>query len=153
MSLVRSRTRRRGFHRTPVSDFHVHSFDAPRERPAPDSIRARTLTGEELSVAFVGPTLIVAVKPNCDGCHEFIHGDLHELGSVRVIVISAAPGGDEWRDARQSILVAPEFMDDLDIRSAPYYVLIDPSKSKVIGEGALFSPAQVASEVASLLSI
>ncbi|HEV3186800.1 MAG TPA: hypothetical protein VGZ04_02015, partial [Acidimicrobiales bacterium] len=81
-----------------------------------------------------------------------IHGDLHELSSVAVIVVSATSGHDEWRGARQTIVVAPEFMDELGVRSAPYYVLIDSSKSKVIGEGALFSPAQVASEIVPLLS-
>jgi hypothetical protein len=110
------------------------------------------LSGEVVSIDFDGPTLIVTVKPSCDGCHEFLHGDLHELGGVDIVVISATSGDDEWRDLRRAILVAPEFMDDLGIRSAPYYVLIDPSTSKVIGEGALFSPAQVAIEIAPLLN-
>lgn len=96
--------------------------------------------------------MIVAVKSNCDGCHDFIYGDLSVLANVQVVVVSATPGEEEWITARQTILVAPEFMDELDIRSAPYYVFIDPSNSRVLGEGALFSSEQVASEIASLLA-
>ena len=151
MPLVRSRTWCRGVQRTAVSDFHVHSFDAPRERTAPHELRGRALNGEEITIDFDGLTLIVAVKPHCDGCNDFIHGGLHELANVRVIVVSATSGDEEWQNARQRVLVAPEFMDELAIRSAPYYVLIDPAVSKAIGEGVLFSPAQVASEIAPFL--
>ena len=136
-----------------MSDFHVHSFDTPRDRPAPRTLSGRSLSGDELTVVFVGPTLIVAVKPNCDGCRDFVHGDLRDLANVQVIVVSATPGDQEWNTTRQPIVVAPEFMDELEIRSAPWYVLIDPASSRVLGEGTLFNPAQVASEIASLLDL
>jgi len=135
-----------------VSDFHVHSFDAPRERPAPRSLRGRSQNGEEISIEFVGPTLIVAVKPRCAGCRDFIYGDLHDLANVLVVVVSATSGDKEWHRARQSVLLAPGFMKELGIRSAPWYVLIDPATSSVLGEGTPFSPAQVAGEVASFLT-
>jgi hypothetical protein len=125
----------------------------PRERPAPHALRGRSLSGEELTIDFVGPTLIVAVKPNCDGCHDFIHGDLRDLAKVHVIVVSATRGDQEWNTSRQTIVVAPEFMDELEIRSAPWYVLIDSASSRVLGEGTLFSPAQVANEIASFLAV
>ncbi len=134
-----------------MSDFHVHSFDSPRERSAPQSLHGKSLGGEELTIDFAGPTLIVAVKQHCDGCHDFIYGDLHELDHVHVVVVSATPGDQEWSAARRAIVVAPEFMQELDLRSAPYYVLIDPVRSRVLSEGALFSPAQVASEIASFV--
>jgi hypothetical protein len=136
-----------------VSDFHVNSFDTPRDRSVPQTLRGRSLIGEEITVDLVGLTLIVAVKPNCDGCHDFIHGDLHELVNVHVIVVCATRGDQEWDSALQTVVVAPEFMAELDLRSAPYYVLIDPASSRVLGEGALFSSAQVASEIASFLTL
>jgi hypothetical protein len=135
-----------------VSDFHVHSFDAPRQRATPSVLNGRALNGEVVTVEFVGRTLIVAVKPHCDGCREFIHGDLSDLTSVQVVLVSATVGDQEWADAPRSIVVAPEFMTELEIRSAPYYVLIDPANSSVLGEGTLFSPAQVAHEIAPFLT-
>ncbi|MHB8379417.1 MAG: hypothetical protein ACYDB2_05800 [Acidimicrobiales bacterium] len=135
-----------------MSDFRVHSFDAPRERHAPQSMSGRSLSGESVAIEFDGPTLVVAVKPHCEGCQGFIHGDLSALANVPVIVVSATTGDAEWRSARQTVIVAPEFMEALEIRSAPYYVLIDAAKSKVIGEGTLFSPEQVASEITELLT-
>jgi len=150
--LVRSRPRRRGLQRNPVSDIRVHSFDAPRERSAPQSIHGLSLSGEPVSIDFEGLTLIVAVKPHCDGCQSFIDGDLHDLANVRVVVVSATLGDEDWKGARQTVVVAPEFMDALDIRSAPYYVVIDSMNSKVLREGALFSPEQVAAEIASFLT-
>jgi hypothetical protein len=97
-------------------------------------------------------TLVVAVKPHCDGCHDFIHSDLRELEGVDVVVVSATSGDAEWDEVIQPILVAPELMNELGVRSAPFYVLIDPSKSLIVAEGTLFSPTQVASEIAPFLN-
>lgn len=135
-----------------MSDFHVRSFDAPRERPAPSVLRGRSLSGDDLVIELSELTLVVAIKPNCDGCRDFVHGDLHELAGVNVVVTSATRGDAEWDNARRTIVVAPAFLDELDIRSAPFYVLIDPTSSRVIYEGVIFGPAQVASEIASFLS-
>jgi hypothetical protein len=135
-----------------VSEFHAHSFDPPRDRPAPREIRGLSLGGEEMRRSLSGPTLIVAIKPDCDGCRDFIHSDLHELTNVEVVVVSATRGGDEWESARQRVLVAPDFMNELDVLSPPSYALIDPKASRVICEGVLFGPAQVASEIALYLN-
>jgi hypothetical protein len=71
---------------------------------------------------------------------------------VNVVVVSATRGDEEWDNARRTIVVAPDLFDELDIRSAPFYVLIDPTSSRVIYEGVIFGPAQVASEIASFLT-
>lgn len=92
-------------------------------------------------------TLVAAIKPNCDGCSEFVHGNLNELDHVNVVLVSATSGEVDWDTVRREILVAPDVLNDLGIRSAPYYVLLDPSRSLVVTEGALMSPAQVASEI------
>lgn len=154
MSLVWARSRRRGLFRVRVSDFQAHSFESFRERPAPTALRGRSLSGEERTVQVSRPTLVVAIKPHCDGCHDFVHGDLRELEGVEVVVVSATTGDDaEWDDAIQPILVAPDLMNELDIRSAPFYILINPKTSLILGEGAVFSSAQVAREIAPFLDL
>jgi hypothetical protein len=123
------------------------SFDAARVRRAPNQLSGQSLSGHERTIEVTKTTLVAAIKPNCDGCSEFVHGDLKELDHVTVVLISATDGDGEWKDARREILVSPHVMNDLGIRSAPYYVLIDPSRSSVVTEGALMSPAQVAKEI------
>jgi hypothetical protein len=96
-------------------------------------------------------TLIVAVKPNCDGCHDFVDGELSELDDIDVVIVSAI-ADDEWRNARQEVIVSPETLSALEVRSAPFYVLIDVTRQRVVTEGVVFTPAQVAAEIASFLS-
>jgi hypothetical protein len=134
-----------------VSDFHAHSFDAPRERSAPRELSGRTLNGAGWRRVLEQMTLIVAVKPNCDGCHDFIDGELNELDDVDVVIVSAI-ADDEWRNARQDVIVSPETLTALEVRSAPFYVLIDVTRQRVATEGVVFTPAQVAAEIASFLS-
>jgi hypothetical protein len=136
-----------------VSNFRAHSFDQPRERDAVTELRGTTQSGDERLIHLQGLTLIAAVKPHCDGCRDFIFGDLHELAALDVIVVSASASDDgEWEGALQPVLVAPEALAALDVRSAPHYVLVDPSAKRVVTEGVLFSPVQVASEIAPFLS-
>jgi hypothetical protein len=128
------------------------SFDASRERPAPKQLKGFSLLGSERIIEVTSATLVAAIKPNCDGCIEFVRGDLQELGHVTVVLVSATNGESEWESARREILVSPELLNDLGIRSAPYYVLIDPSSSSVVTEGALMSPTQVAKEIERYLA-
>jgi hypothetical protein len=133
-----------------VSDFHARSFDAPRERPAPRVVIGTSPGGEERRIELRRMTLVVAVKPDCDGCRDFLRGDLRELSDVDVVIVSAV-SSEEWVDASNDVLVAPELMKELDIRSAPFYVLIDPSSLLVVTEGVVFGPSQVASEIAGAM--
>jgi hypothetical protein len=109
-----------------------------------------TPSGEERRREIRQVTLVVAVKPDCDGCREFVHGDLGDLSDVDVVIVSAT-SSDEWVDARHEVLISPTFIRELDIRSAPFYVLIDPSTWRVLTEGVVFGPSQVAAEIASAL--
>jgi hypothetical protein len=133
-----------------VSDFRARSFDAPRERPAPQVIMGITPDGKERRIELRSMTLVVVVKPDCDGCRDFLRSDLHELSDVEVVIVSAV-SSEEWVDALNDVLVAPELMKELDIRSAPFYVLIDPSSLRVVTEGVVFGPSQVAAEIAGSL--
>jgi hypothetical protein len=132
---------------SPSNEVEPRSFDASRERQAPNRLIGLSLAGVERTIKVTTTTLVAAIKPNCDGCSDFVHGDLKELDHVNVILVSATSGDGEWGGARREILVAPDLLNELGIRSAPYYVLIDPANSSVITEGALMSSAQVASEI------
>jgi hypothetical protein len=99
------------------------------------------------------PTLIVAIKQSCDGCRDFVFSSLDELSHLPVLILSAT--GDlngEWVDAVQPIVVAPGAIAELEIRWPPFYVLVDPKEHRVVSEGVVFGPAQVASEIAPYLA-
>ncbi|MGB8178819.1 MAG: hypothetical protein WCF63_01480 [Acidimicrobiales bacterium] len=135
-----------------MSDFRPHSFGTPRERGAPRELSGTTLEGAQWRRVLEGLTLVVAVKPQCDGCREFIDGDLDELDDVDVVIVSAT-FDDEWRGARQRVVVSPATLSELDIRSAPFYVLIDATRERVVCEGVIFAPAQVAAEISPYLAL
>jgi hypothetical protein len=134
-----------------TSDFHARSFDKTRERPAPDALTGHWSDGDDETVTFGETTLVVAIKPHCDGCREFLNADPSEI-PVPVLVISADEDENaEWRDTRRRVLVAPGAFELLDIRWPPLYVLIDPTTRRVVCEGVLFGSAQVAAEIAAFL--
>jgi len=134
-----------------TSEPNARSFDRPRVRAAPDALSGRWSLGVEATVPLTGVTLVVAIKSHCDGCQEFINADLDVL-RVPVLVISAHEDeSSEWRDARQPVLVSPEAFRLLDVRWPPFYVLVDPLARRVLSEGVLFGPAQVAAEIAPYL--
>ncbi len=69
-----------------------------------------------------------------------------------IFSVSTEPVDDEWANARREILIAPESLRELDVRSAPHYVLLDGERSCVLTEGVPFSSAQIAEELASFLT-
>lgn len=123
------------------------SFDPPRARIVPT--RLIDAAGTVL-VELDATTLVVVVKPSCDGCRTFTHGELGAFTGVRVVVVSAA-ASPEWADAPHRVLVAPSWVAASGVRGAPHYVLIDTAGA-VLTEGVLFSPAQVREEIADYLA-
>ncbi len=103
---------------------------------------------------FDAVTLVVAVKESCDGCRDFVFSTLTGLlDAVPVLVISAQEfSSDEWRDSPHDVVVTPSLWSALDIRSAPFYVVVDPVTSRVVSEGVVFGPEQVVREVGSFLA-
>ncbi|MGA2295107.1 MAG: hypothetical protein ABSG24_07755 [Acidimicrobiales bacterium] len=131
----------------------MSSFDAPRPRSAPEVITGTDLQGEPVTITMSETTLIVAIKQSCDGCRDFVRSELRELDGVAVIILSATGDvGAEWVDAVQPIIVAPDALAQLDIRWPPFYVLVNPRERRVISEGVVFGPSQVASEIAPYLT-
>ncbi|MGB8195631.1 MAG: hypothetical protein WCF25_01320 [Acidimicrobiales bacterium] len=134
-----------------TSEFNARSFDRPRERGAPSALRGHWSGGDETVLDLTDLTLVVAVKSNCDGCREFVNADLDGL-HVPILVVSAADDeASEWRDARRPVFVSRDAFRLLDVRSAPFYVLVDPLNGRVVTEGVLFGPSQVAAEIAPFL--
>jgi hypothetical protein len=145
--LVWSRSRRRGPARIRVS-----SFETLRPRPAPDVLTGVSIRGEKEVRNLEGLTLIVAIKQSCDGCRDFVFSDLRELRGTPVVIVSATGDlNDEWAGAAQPILVAPDVLKELEIRWPPFYVLVNPEERRVVIEGVVFAPGQVASEIAPYL--
>ncbi len=134
-----------------TSEINARSFDSPRERSAPDTLNGHWSNGAATTIALAQVTLVVAIKSHCDGCRDFINADLSEL-RVPILVISATEdASSEWNDAKLPVLISPESLQALDVRSAPFYVLIDPVARRVVSEGVLFGPSQVAAEIAPFL--
>lgn len=121
------------------------SFDPPRPRRVPT--RLEDVRGA--SVEITSTTLVAVVKPACEGCRAFTHGDLGPLASLPIVLVSATAGPD-WDDAARAVLVAPEWVESSGVRGAPHYVLVDAT-GRVLTEGVLFSAVQVAAEIAGHL--
>jgi hypothetical protein len=114
-----------------------------------------TLEGQPFEHHLTRLTLLVAIKPNCDGCREFVESELKELSvlGLDIVLVSATVGEqDEWMKSRHPIVVAPALLESLEISWPPFYVLIDAEKQLVVLEGVVFGPAQVADEVGSFLA-
>lgn len=136
-----------------MSDGRAHSFDRPRERAAPRAATGHALDGGVVELVFERLTLVVAVKPSCDGCRDFIEGSLDELAGVEVVVVSAtAEGATEWANAVRPVLICPELLTALDVRWPPFFVLVNPDGPRVVAEGVVFSAAQIAHEIAPHLT-
>jgi hypothetical protein len=130
-----------------TSDSNIRSFDRPRKRVAPDSLKGHWSDGAEVTVELTETTLIVAVKADCDGCRDFINADLDELRVPLLVISHDDDASSEWIDAVQPVLVSRDAFQQLDIRWPPFYVLIDPIAGRVLTEGVLFGPSQVIAEI------
>jgi len=116
------------------------------------TVTGTLLNGDAVERTLEGLTLIVAIKQTCDGCRDFVHSSLDELGHVEVLVVSATDDiNSEWADATRDIIVAPQLLLELGVRWPPFYVLIDAASQRVVTEGVVFGPSQVASEIAPYL--
>ncbi len=103
-----------------------------------------------VTVTFTQRTIVLAVKPNCDGCRDFLSGPLAAFDGLDVVLVSATPFVEDVVSAGR-VLVAPEWMAQARIVAAPSYTVIDPSEGRVVTEGVAFAPSQVAREIATHL--
>jgi hypothetical protein len=133
----------------------VRSFETPRPRSAPTSYFANSRDGHREQRDLHDITLVIAIKTACDGCRAFVESDLEELTQLKVPFVIVSASHDEtgeWANARHQIDIAPELLQELEVRWPPFYVLIDVETSKVVVEGVVFGPAQVAEEIQPYLT-
>jgi len=123
----------------------LRSIDSPRRRPAPTTAHLTDSVGVTHEVALEPRTLIVAVKPNCDGCRPFVEELSLEFDNWHLLVVTrdsvATDGG------HRQVWLAPELLEALEIGSAPFFVALDGSPLTVVTEGVVFAPEQVAREL------
>ncbi len=150
--MVRTRSRDRGHRRRGFLDVAgPHSFDETVERSVPTSIVGRGPDGAVVEFQFVRTTLLVVVKPRCDGCREFLLGAPTEFAGLDVVLISAVADRDgEWLNTRP-VLVAPAWIESQRLMAAPSYALINGATGRLIAEGVVFSASQVRAEIDSRL--
>lgn len=136
-----------------IPGLRVHSFDEPRPRRAPTSFRAYDAEGHALTRRLERMTLVVALKSSCDGCREFVASDLEGLEELDLVfIVATIEESREWRGARRPVVTSSELWDALEVRSAPFYVLVDPARERVVSEGVVFASSQVAAEIARFLA-
>jgi len=102
-------------------------------------------TGTATRVVPQGPTLIVAVKDNCVGCSNFYAARHPGFASFDVFVINT--DDVPITNSAYPIYRAPELLTALEIRSAPFYVLVDGTPPVVEREGLVFDVEQVLAEL------
>jgi len=125
----------------------LRSIDSPRRRPAPQSATLISNSGETLHHHFSSRSLIVAVKPNCDGCQTFLNHRDSTFEGWQLLVISREP--IVTTPGQQRVFQSEELFNALEISAAPFYVALDGSPLEIVTEGVVFAPEQVASELSS----
>jgi hypothetical protein len=106
--------------------------------------------GRRVLVETDQPTLVVAVKADCDGCASFHSGSLDPLAEYRVVLVAhAVRGVAELESAPEEVFEAPELLEALEMRWPPVYALVAGRPARVLVEGVAFSPEQVAHEIRS----
>jgi hypothetical protein len=106
-----------------------------------------------VSIELTAPTVLIAVKTECDGCRDIVNAGLEQVAGLSLIVVSDSDElDDSWDQVRSPILVAPGLLEQLDVRWPPFYVVIDPASSSVVTEGVVFGLEQVEREVSSFFA-
>ena len=122
-----------------------------RERPAPRSWSGHWLSGPADTQEFTRLTLIIAVKPSCDGCVALLKAPPSLYGDIDLLFVTAESADEPaWSPHRDRIVVSPALLTALDVRWPPFWVLVDPERGRVVREGVPFGPAQIAEVIADL---
>lgn len=130
----------------------VRSIDSPRERSVSRHYRGLDLAGQVIEREFVGVTLVVAIKEDCLGCRSVFESGIDAFGEVDTLLVAARPSLEPWWTTTQHpVIISPQLLRDLEVRSPPFYVLVDPDRELVVTEGVVFGPEQVRDELAPYL--
>jgi hypothetical protein len=118
----------------------------------------RDLDGLELGVELNPPTLVLFLKPHCDGCTEL--AALVRDGVVGAEVLGVLPdpavglpdeASAQLAGAGGRWLVGPDPFTVLSVRSGPFFCVVDGG-GQVVVEGVAFGRAQVEAHVARALA-
>ncbi len=123
----------------------MFTADAPRRRPAPEHFTLVDETGVVQEHHYAGPTLVVAVKDDCMGCANFYRERHPGFAPYEVIVV--ATNDAPISGSAYPIFRSPELLAALDIRSAPFFVLITGEPPEVTREGLVYDVSQVLEEL------
>lgn len=130
----------------------ARSIDPARERPAPRRFVGLRLNGELVQGEFDRLTLILAIKEDCLGCQTVLEASPDAFGDVATMVVAARAAHEpSWETTSHRLLVSELLLQQLDVRHPPVYVVIDPVRERVVGEGVILSVDQVREEIAPLL--
>ncbi len=130
----------------------MRSFDASRDRSAPTTYEGITLSGVPVTGTFARRHLIVAAKPDCDGCRALLESEPSAFGPVPVLVVGAEATDEPWwHESALPVIISPSLMAAMDIRWPPFWVLVDGESGRVLNEGVPFGPEHIAKEIADLL--
>lgn len=121
---------------------------APRPRPAPPQWPIEGPTGILGTFTLTGPTVVVVVKADCDGCRSFFHGAAAALAPATLhLVTRDDPALAAFSGAEPTVWRATALLDELAVRWPPVYLLLAPDPPRVLSEGVVFSPEQVRAEL------
>lgn len=120
----------------------------PRPVPSPWSLSDRDGVAHPYEVRR--PTLLVAVKTDCDGCRPFYGATPAALEGLDIVVVTRDdPAHRDFSGGAREVFGAPGLLDELEVRWPPFYVLVAPDPPRVVVEGVAFAPEQVVAEMAS----
>ena len=125
----------------------LHSFDRSIGRPAPSALVGVDSVGAPVEIVFRRRTIVIAVKPNCDGCREFLGGSLSEFDGLDVVLVSATAMDDNATPRTNPVVLATDWIKEFLMMAAPSYMVIDPAHGRVLIEGVAFSSPQIAAEI------
>lgn len=137
----------------PLGDAHDLMGVTPRGDAAAISVRA----GD-------GLTLLAFLTSGCATCMDFWEAfrepSNRAVGgpSTRLVVLTKGPDAEspasvaELADPKLVTLMTTEAFDDYSVPIAPYFVLVDSSAGRVIGEGAAASFSQLSSLMSKALN-
>jgi hypothetical protein len=137
---------------TPISPGRVPS------RAVRTTLVGEDETGRASQRSFNGPTLVVFLSTTCDGCRDLAELVRRGRGATEVLGVLRRPVSglpdaavDAFVGRSGAWLLGDDAFDALDVRSAPYFCLVDATGTVLI-EGVAFGSAHVEDHVARALA-
>jgi hypothetical protein len=134
------------------------------DRAAVD-IAGETPDHDAVSIAVRGAqhlTLLAFLTTGCTTCHDFwdafAKGSVRVPGDARLVVVTKGPAAESPASVRRlappsvPVVMSSDAWDAYDVPVAPFFVLVDGTSERVVGEGAAANWGQVTSMIAQALA-